>query len=430
MSDLRYQSGFGSYFSSEALEGTLPIGQNSPQKVNHGLYAEQLSSAAFTEPRTTNVYSWLYRIRPSVCQGKFKDYNHPKINRKVFEEGSYHPNPMRWSPLSSPNEPQDFIDSLHPWVFTGKPENRSGVSVSLYDASLSMTDKFFYNSDAELLIVPQSGGLEIKTELGVLDIEAQMIAIIPRGMKFQVVLKDKRARGYLLENYGQLFKTPDLGPIGANGLAMPRDFEAPVACFEDKEGDFKLVNKFMNEFYVADIGHSPLDVVGWHGSYVPYRYDLRRFQVVNTVSFDHSDPSIFTVLTSESGKPGVANCDFVIFPPRWVVSENTFRPPYFHRNIMSEFMGLIHGVYDAKPAGGFEPFGSSLHNIMSCHGPEAKAFEKASNEELKPVYQGKTLAFMFETNLPYAVTREALDSDSFQENYMDCWNDMKKNYKS
>ena len=195
MGDLTYQTGFRNYFSTEAVKDTLPIGQNSPQKVNHGLYAEQLSGAAFTEPRTSNFYSWLYRIRPSVCQGKFSDYKHPKINRKVFEEGSYHPNPMRWSPLNSQNEALDFIDSLHPWVFTGKPENRSGVAVSLYDAGLSMTDKFFYNADAEMLIVPQSGSLDIKTELGVLEVEPQMVAIIPRGMKFQVILKEKRARG-------------------------------------------------------------------------------------------------------------------------------------------------------------------------------------------------------------------------------------------
>ena len=313
MSNLKYQTGFGSYFSTEKISGTLPIGQNSPQKVNHGLYAEQFSGSAFTEPRTTNKYSWLYRIRPSVCQSKFESYNHPKINRNVFEKGVYHPNPMRWSPLENTGKKLDFIDSLHPWVYTGKPEARSGVAVYLYDASVSMTDKYFYNSDAEMLVVCQSGKLRFKTEMGILEVEPQQICILPRGMKFQVELLDSTARGYVLENFGHMMRTPDLGPIGANGLAMPRDFEAPVAEFEDKEGEFKLVNKFMNQFFVADIGHSPLDVVGWHGNYTPYRYDLRRFQVVNTVSFDHSDPSIFTVLTSPSGTEGVANCDFVIF---------------------------------------------------------------------------------------------------------------------
>ena len=183
----------------------------------------------------------------------------------------------------------------------------------------------------------------------------------------------------------------------------------------------------MNFFYklvivVGDV----IDVVGWHGNYAPYKYDLTRFNTMNTVSFDHPDPSIFTVLTSPSAKPGTANVDFVIFPPRWMVGEDTFRPPYFHRNVMSEYMGLINGVYDAKPAGGFEPGGGSLHNCMTPHGPETEAFNAASNAKLKPEYLGSTLAFMFESSLVYSPTRHGLETPALQKNYLNCWRGMKR----
>lgn len=425
---LQYQSGFGNEFATEALSGALPEGQNSPQKPPYGLYAEQLSGSAFTVPHKQQKRSWLYRIRPSVMHKPFAAYAHPTFAAPKSDAPAS-PNQMRWDALPLPKKKIDFVDGIVTMAGNGKPDEWSGLAVHRYAANASMDKRFFYNADGEMLIVPDFGALTFRTEMGVLDVAPGEIIVIPRGIKFAVDLQDDSARGYICENYGAHFTLPDLGPIGSNGLAYPRDFLYPIAAYEEKEGAYKMIGKFSGSLWQAALGHSPLDVVAWHGNYAPYKYDLSKFMVINTVSFDHADPSIFTVLTSPSGlMPGVANVDFVIFPPRWSVAEHTFRPPYFHRNVMSEFMGLIAGVYDGKEGGGFEPGGCSLHNCMSAHGPDAAAVEKASNAQLAPVYMKGATAFMFESRYIMKPTPQAL-KQGLQEDYYAVWKSIKKTFK-
>lgn len=419
---LVYLSGFGNHHLSEALPGTLPRGQNSPQKCPRGLFAEQLSGTAFTAPRHENQRSWLYRIRPSVVQGKFCPIDRGLLRSSPFDEVPPTPNQMRFDPLPLPCAPKDFVEGL------STVAGNAGCAVHLYVANCSMSDRFFYNADGDFLFVPELGALRLRTEFGIIDIEPGEIAVIQRGIKYQVELKEKAARGYVLENYGLPLRLPPLGVIGANGLANQRDFFSPVAFFEQKAGDFRLLCKFQGSLFEAPLGYSPLDVVAWHGNYIPYKYDLRLFNTINTVSFDHPDPSIFTVLTSPSWTPGAANIDFVIFPPRWMVAEHTFRPPYFHRNIMSEFMGLIFGVYDAK-AEGFVPGGASLHNAMSAHGPDAITYQRASTGDLSPQYQENTLAFMFESSLVFCPTRFGAESELLQRDYLSCWQGLKAEFE-
>nr|WP_300307814.1 homogentisate 1,2-dioxygenase [Halomonas sp.] len=429
MSELEYQSGFRNHFASEALPGALPEGQNSPQRCAYGLYAEQLTGSAFTAPRHHNLRSWLYRIRPSVAQSAYRPLNNGGLATSPLVKPAADPNQMRWDPVPLPQAPADFIDGLTTIAVNGDAANQTGCGVHVYACNKSMTERFFYNADGELLIVPQLGTLLVRTELGTLEASNGEIVVIPRGIKFQVRLADGHdsARGYICENYGNPLELPGLGPIGANGLANPRDFLSPVAAYEDLQGNFELVAKFSGRLWTTSLDHSPLDVVAWHGNYAPYKYDLANFNTINTVSFDHPDPSIFTVLTSASDTPGMANVDFVIFPPRWMVAEKTFRPPYFHRNLMSEFMGLIHGEYDAK-AEGFTPGGASLHNCMSPHGPDASTFEKASEAKLAPQYQEATLAFMFESRYVFHPTEQALEADFRQRNYVDVWQGLKSHF--
>src|SRR6266700_1855643 len=424
---LSYQSGFGNEFATEALTGALPVGQNSPQRAPYGLYAEQLSGTAFTAPRGANRRSWLYRIRPAAMHQPFRQLDNARIVSR-FDDERTPPNQLRWDPLPLPQAATDFVDGLVTMAGNGDPMAQSGCGIHMYTANTSMTDRFFYDADGELLIVPQEGRLRLATELGRIDVEPEEIVVIPRGIRFRVELLDATARGYVCENYGALLRLPDLGPIGSNGLANPRDFLTPLAWYEDKEGSFELVAKFMGKLWSADIDHSPLDVVAWHGNYAPYKYDLRRFNAIGSISYDHPDPSIFLVLQSQSDTPGVDSIDFVIFPPRILAMEHTFRPPWFHRNVASEFMGLIHGVYDAK-AEGFLPGGASLHNCMSGHGPDASTFERASAAELKPVYLADTLAFMFETQLVLRPTRFAMKSKILQHEYYECWQGLRKHFK-
>lgn len=427
---LQYLSGFGNHHSSQAEPGALPVGQNSPQKAPLGLYAEQLSGTAFTAPRSENQRSWLYKIRPSVLHSKFKAHEKGLIESRPFNcEKGITPEQLRWNPLPALKEKKNFVEGIITIAGNGDSASVRGSAVHLYSANQSMTDSFFYNADGELLIVPRGGRLILATEFGTIAAAPGEIAVIPRGVKFKVELPDGTADGYIMENYGPALRLPELGPIGANGLANPRDFLAPHAAYEDVERPLKLIAKYQGRLFSAQLEHSPLDVVAWHGNYYPYKYDLSTFNAVNTVTFDHSDPSIFTVLTSPSELAGTANVDFVIFPPRWMVAEKTFRPPYYHRNCMSEYMGLIYGVYDAKEEG-FVAGGGSLHNQMTAHGPDAATFEKASNVDLKPQKMDNTLAFMFESSLVYVPTEFAMTGGILQSDYIDCWSGLPRYFES
>ncbi|PWJ86003.1 homogentisate 1,2-dioxygenase [Pseudaminobacter salicylatoxidans] len=424
-----YMPGFGNDFETESLPGALPQGRNSPQRPAYGLYAEQLSGSPFTAPRGANERSWLYRIRPSVKHtGRFRPADFPlwktapNLNDHEMAIGQY-----RWNPASVPQEPTDFLSGIRTMTTAGDALGQSGMAAHVYVANTDMVDDHFFNADGELLVVPQVGGLRFITEMGVIEIKPGEICVLPRGVIFKVVPIDGPVRGYVCENYGAKFTLPNRGPIGANCLANQRDFKTPVAWFEEKEKPCRLVVKWCGRFYVTHIDHSPLDVVAWHGNYAPYKYDLASFSPVGAILFDHPDPSIYSVLTSPSGEEGTANIDFVIFPPRWLVAEDTFRPPWYHRNIMSEFMGLVHGQYDAK-AEGFVPGGISLHNMMLAHGPDSSGYEKASHAELTPVKLDHTLAFMFETRFPQMLTRYAAESPNLQRDYIDCWRDLKKRF--
>nr|WSW70106.1 homogentisate 1,2-dioxygenase [Streptomyces sp. NBC_00995] len=428
---LAHSAGFGNQHSSEAVPGALPHGRNSPQRAPLGLYAEQLSGSAFTEPRVDNRRSWLYRIRPSAAHPPFARTDNGALRTAPFTETVPDPNRLRWDPLPAPAPGTDFVSGLWTLGGNGNAAERSGMAVHLYAANSSMTDRVFSDSDGELLIVPEHGGLLLRTELGLLRVEPGHVALIPRGVRFRVELLDATARGYVCENYGRPFVLPDLGPIGANGLANARDFLAPVAAYEDVERPVEVVNKYCGNLWSATYDHSPLDVVAWHGNHTPYVYDLRRFNVIGSISYDHPDPSIFTVLTSPSDTPGLAGVDFVVFAPRWLVGEDTFRPPYFHRNVMSEYMGLIEGAYDAKTAGkgGFVPGGGSLHNMMSAHGPDRETFERASAAELRPQKIDDGLAFMFETRWPVVATGQAAAAGHLQHGYDDVWQGLSRNFR-
>jgi len=414
-----YQSGFANHFASEAVAGALPVGRNSPQMPPFGLYAELLSGTAFTSPRVENRRTWTYRIQPSAMHRPYRRIGNGRLLSAPLAVQTT-PSQLRWNPLTIPRERTDFIDGLITLGANGDVRLQTGMSVHLYVANASMSDRYFYNADGEMLIVPQQGRLHLATELGLIDIAPGEIAVIPCGMRFRVDLPDGPSRGYVCENYGAMFRLPELGPLGSNGLANPRDFLSPVAAYEDREEACELLAKFQGHLWAAEMSHSPLNVVAWHGNLAPYKYNLARFMTVGSISFDHPDPSIYTVLTSPSEVHGTANVDFVIFPPRWLVAENTFRPPWFHRNAMTELMGLVYGVYDAK-AEGFMPGGASLHNRMSAHGPDAQTCEQASNAALAPHKIEDTMAFMFESRFTLSVSDHAMGTAELQSDYHEAW---------
>ena len=432
MSELKYQSGFGNEHASEALPGSLPIGRNSPQRAARGLYAELLSGTAFTAPRAENLRTWMYRRQPSVVVGGYVPLQREFLKTGARDGAAVPPDPLRWAPPAIPEAPADFIDGLRTMALNGDPDAQVGMAAHLYLANRSMEKRAFVNADGELLIVPQQGSLRITTELGLLDVKPGEVALLPRGLAFKVAV-DGPSRGYVCENYGAAFRLPELGPIGSNGLANPRDFLAPVAAYEDEAGqsstEYEIVKKFGGRLWHARQDHTPFNVVAWHGNLAPCKYDTAHFMTIGSISFDHPDPSIFTVLTSPSDTPGWANVDFVIFPPRWLVAEDTFRPPWYHRNVMSEYMGLVLGQYDAKPEG-FKPGGSSLHNAMVPHGPDTEAFARASSAELKPHKLDQTLAFMFETRWRLLPTDFALNGGTLEKTYADCWRDLQDNFKA
>jgi homogentisate 1,2-dioxygenase len=428
--EFRYSTGFGNEFATEAVEGALPAGRNSPQQAPLGLYAEQLSGTAFTQPRGVNRRSWVYRILPSARHAAFRRIDNKHLKGTPFDEIDPDPNRLRWDPLPLPVEdaPQDFVDGLFTVGGNGDLRTRNGIAIHLYAASKSMRDRYFVDSDGELLLVPELGAVIVHTELGPMRVSPGEIAVVPRGIRFRVELTDDFARGYVCENFGANFTLPERGPIGANGLANERDFLIPRAAFEERHGAVQVVNKFGGNLWAADYDHSPLDVVAWHGNYAPYKYDTADYMVIGTISHDHPDPSIFTVLTSPTEAPGLANCDFVIFAPRWLVGENTFRPPWYHRNIMSEYMGLVTGTYDAK-AEGFVPGGASLHNTYASHGPDAETYARASTADLKPQKLDGTLAFMFESRWTILPTRQAMEATWRQPDYDAVWSGLTRNFR-
>ena len=430
-----YMPGFGNDFETEALPGALPQGQNSPQKVNYGLYAEQLSGTAFTAPRGQNERTWCYRIRPSVHHtGRFLPIPVPywktapniapydPTGQNIMSLGQY-----RWDPIPVPEQDLTWITGMRTITTAGDVNIQVGMASHVYLVTQSMEDEYFFSADSELLVVPQEGRLRFCTELGVIDLEPKEIAILPRGLVYRVEVLEGPARGFVCENYGQKFDLPGRGPIGANCMANPRDFKCPVAAFEDKEIRSRVVIKWCGQFHETWIDHSPLDVVAWHGNYCAYKYDLRTYSPVGAILFDHPDPSIFTVLTAPSGQEGTANIDFVLFRERWMVAEHSFRPPWYHKNIMSEMMGNIYGQYDAKPQG-FAPGAISLHNCMLPHGPDKNAFEHASNGELRPEKLDETMSFMFETRFPQHLTEFAAREAPMQEEYMEVWQRLEKKF--
>ncbi|HCF1525221.1 TPA: homogentisate 1,2-dioxygenase [Pseudomonas aeruginosa] len=427
--DLQYQVGFGNQFSTEAVAGALPIGRNSPQKHPLGLYTELLSGAAFTAPRATNQRTWLYRIRPSAMMKPLVRLDNRQWKSGPFNEVEVPASRLRWSPLPTPTEPTDFVDGIFTIAGNGCPQSQSGVAIHVYTVTKSMSDRYLVNADGDMFFVPQHGRLVIHTEMGKLTVEPLEIAVVPRGVSFRVDLDGDVARGYLCENYGAAFALPELGPIGSNGLANARDFMTPVASYEDRSGPVTLVTKFMGNLWTSQQEHSPLNVVAWHGNYVPYKYDLRRFMAIGTVTYDHPDPSINTVLTSKSEVPGTANLDFAIFPPRWLVAENTFRPPWFHRNVMSELAGLVEGVYDAK-AEGFVPGGISLHNSFMPHGPDKASYDMAVAADLQPHRLDNTMAVLFESRYVFRPTAQALEHASLQKDYDAVWDGFEANFGS
>jgi homogentisate 1,2-dioxygenase len=426
-----YQSGFGNEFATEAVPGALPLGRNSPQRAPLALYAELVSGTAFTAPRAANRRSWLYRRQPSVVGGRYAAYSQPWWTSGAAQGTVMPPEPLRWHPFpiaSTAGAPLDFVDGLRTIAANGDVEAQSGMAALVYVANRSMAQRALVNADGEMLVVPQQGRLVITTELGVLDVTPGEVALLPRGIAFKVALPDGPSRGYVAENYGAHFRLPELGPIGSNGLANARDFQAPVAAFEADNAPHQIVKKYGGRLWQATQAMTPFNVVAWHGNLAPCKYDTANFMTIGSISFDHPDPSIFTVLTSPSDTPGTANCDFVIFPPRWLVMEDTFRPPWYHRNLMSEFMGLVYGQYDAKPEG-FKPGGASLHNGMVPHGPDAEAFERASTMALTPHKLDHTLAFMFESRLRFVPSAYALNDAPLDTTYPDCWQPLKDQFQ-
>jgi homogentisate 1,2-dioxygenase len=421
---LIYQSGFCNQFATESIPGALPQGRNSPQLPPLRLYPELLSGSAFTAPRHENLRTWLYRRQPSVVSGRYKPYEQSLWTTGAAGGISAPPDPLRWSPFTVPEQPTDFVDGLRTLAANGDVDTQTGMASHVYLANRSMECRALVNADGEMLLVPQQGRLVVTTEMGVLDVRPGEIVLIPRGVVFKIDLPDGPSRGYVCENYGAHFRLPELGPIGSNGLANPRDFQAPVAATEVENSGYEIIRKAGGKLWTAPQIQTPFNVVAWQGNLTPCKYHTANFMVIGSISFDHPDPSIFTVLTSPSDTPGTANCDFVIFPPRWLVMEDTFRPPWYHRNLMSEFMGLVYGQYDAKPEG-FKPGGASLHNSMVPHGPDEESYDRATGADLKPQKLEGTLAFMFETRYRLRPTAFALrgerESGALDPDYPTCW---------
>jgi homogentisate 1,2-dioxygenase len=412
---LHYSTGFGNEHSSEAVAGALPVGRNTPQRPAYGLYTELFSETAFTELRQNTRRSWMYRIRPSIVHPPFERIDSGTLLAPPFTQNPVEPNTLLWTPRPAPAPGTDFVSGLWTLGGNGDPAQRNGMAVHLYAVDTSMTDRVFSNADGELLIIPELGSLLIHTELGLLSVEPGEIALLPRAMKFRVEIQSAAegndapsfVRGYVCENFGTPFSLPELGFIGQSGMANPRDFRAPAAAYDDAERRVEVIHKVGGNLWRATYNHSPLDVVAWHGNSVPYVYNLRHFQLMGSVNFDHPDPSRYTALTSTTATPGLANIDFCAAPPEWVVATDTFRPQYFHRNVSTELIGVIEEPQNSPYAKGIV----ELTNMLTPHGIAAAAWEAASNAGPEPTMRDGLLV-VSETRWPIVVTAQAAQAVS------------------
>ncbi|KAI9822498.1 MAG: hypothetical protein M1827_000217 [Pycnora praestabilis] len=429
-----YQSGFGNTFESEAVPGTLPQGQNSPRNVRFGLYAEQMTASAFVAPRHLNRKAWLYRARPAVAHQGFDDLpdnedtesNFMPINPRVHLCAQQ----LAWLPFDIPSgDDINFVEGIKTIAGSGEPTLREGIATHMYMANKSMNKQTYTNSDGDYLICPQQGSLDIQTEFGPLFVQPGEIVVLQRGQRFSVKLPDGPSRGYILEIWGSNFELPELGPLGANGLANARDFLHPTAKYEvTKHDSWQCIYKLGGKYFKSKQEHSPFDVVAWHGNYVPYKYDLTKFVNVGSISVDHIDPSIFCVLTARSRDPAAPLADFLIFSPRWDVASHTYRPPYYHRNVASEFMGLLYGGYGGR-SDEFAPGGASYECGMVPHGVAYEEFKEATAEAPPEMQISKgAVAVMFESSRPFTITDYAWNSSKKHEHDPKMWDDLVDNF--
>lgn len=416
---LKYMTGFGNEFETEALPNALPVGQNSPQKPAYGLYSELFSATTFPAPRARNRRTYMFRIHPSVQAPKYSRIDNSLIATPPFDTVPT-PNNMRWDAFEIGGEDADFIDGLATICGVGGPIAQSGMAMHIYRVTRSMSDRVFTNNDGEMIVMPQQGALRFVTELGVLEAAPGAIVILPKGIRFRVELPEGPARGFVCENFSQAFHLPELGLIGSNGLANAADFYAPVAAYEDRNTPCELVQKYAGNLWATELPYSPLDVVAWRGNCAPMLYDAEKFVALGTATVDHPDPSIFCALTSGGDAVLGPNVDMLILPPRWLVAEHSFRPPGFHRNCVCEMVALIKGRHQGK-TGGFGPGGFSIHNNFAPHGPDVNTVQMAREEELKPMKLEGTLAFLFETRFPLAVTPFAHEAKENQADVVAMW---------
>jgi homogentisate 1,2-dioxygenase len=406
-----YLCGFGAAHGSEALKGALPEAQNSPRLPPYGLVAEQLNGTSFTVPRAENRRVWLYRVRPSLVQDDAEPMAHPSFNLDYLDQPPA-ASPVGWTPRVLPEGGIDFVDGLTTRAGAGDPADARGLALHTFVASSDMGARAMVDADGDLMILPDTGILRLRTELGWLRVEPGELVVIPRGIVFSVFVEQGPVRGVVMEVYARHFRLPERGPIGANGLADERHFFMPVASYEDRAGPFEIVVKMGGHLYRAARSHSPFDVVAWHGNYTPYKYDLRRFNAMGTVTWDHPDPSIFTVLSAPFERPGENLADLVVFPsPRWDVAAHTFRPPYYHRNAATEINAIVAGVSRADDV--FSCGGIFITPPFAAHGPNAKAVERAhamSDEEADEPHElgASSLYIQWESTLALRMAPAAL----------------------
>jgi homogentisate 1,2-dioxygenase len=425
-------AGFCNFHESETLPGALPVDQNSPRSSPYGLYAEQLNATGFVAPREANRRSWMYRIRPSAEQGPLAPLAHERL-RGDFSGEPVEANLAGWGPLPFPASPTDFVDGLATLGGAGSPSSRRGYAVHLYAANRGMEDRCFSDADGDLLLLPEEGSLTLLTELGVLQVHPGQLALVPRGVRFSVLLGGSRARGYVGESFGRPFSLPERGPVGANGLADARHFRGPVARHEERLcPGYRVTVKLGGALFEATQDHSPFDVVAWHGNHFPTVYDLAAFSPAGNARVDHIDPSIHTVLTSPLDEAGANGLDLVVFTPRWDATEHTFRPPYFHRNVATELNGIIREVASAG-----SPFARGccfLTPSFTPHGVLATGVERTLALDDERADQARrsadsSLWFQFESTLPFSPTAWARTAPNRVDDWPLVWGAYRRHFR-